>query len=93
MDETKFRGELALRTLAMSADTNANGDIFGGWLVSQMDLAAGIVAKTYAKSRAATVRNASSPRNLVSSISKLSYPSIKSPNINTCCPIIYDTAK
>ena len=55
MDETKFRGELALRTLAMSADTNANGDIFGGWLVSQMDLAAGIVAKTYAKSRVATV--------------------------------------
>jgi acyl-CoA thioesterase YciA len=32
MDETKFRGELALRTLAMPADTNANGDIFGGWL-------------------------------------------------------------
>ena len=55
MDETKFRGELALRTLAMPADTNANGDIFGGWLVSQMDLAAGIAAKTYAKSRAVTV--------------------------------------
>ena len=55
MDETKFRGELTLRTLAMPADTNANGDIFGGWLVSQMDLAAGIAAKTYAKSRAATV--------------------------------------
>ena len=55
MDETKFRGELALRTLAMPADTNANGDIFGGWLVSQMDSAAGISAKTYAKSRAATV--------------------------------------
>ena len=36
MDETKFRGELALRTLVMPADTNANGDIFGGWLVSQM---------------------------------------------------------
>ncbi len=55
MDGTKFRGEPELRTLAMPADTNANGDIFGGWLVSQMDLAAGIVAKTYAKSRAATV--------------------------------------
>ena len=55
MDETKFRGELTLRTLAMPADTNANGDIFGGWLVSQMDLAAGIAAKTYARSRVATV--------------------------------------
>ena len=33
-------GELALQTLAMPRDTNANGDIFGGWLVSQMDLAA-----------------------------------------------------
>ena len=50
MDETKFRGELALRTLAMPADTNANGDIFGGWLVSQMDLAAGgggVATKSY----------------------------------------------
>ena len=55
MDGTKFRGELSLRTLAMPADTNANGDIFGGRLVSQMDLAAGIAAKSYAKSRAATV--------------------------------------
>ena len=41
MDGTKFRGELSLRTSAMPADTNTNGDIFGGWLVSQMDLAAG----------------------------------------------------
>ena len=55
MDGTKFRGELSLRTLAMPADTNTNEDIFGGWLVSQMDLAAGIAAQTYAKSRAATV--------------------------------------
>lgn len=55
MDKTEFRGELTLRTLAMPADTNANGDIFGGWLVSQMDLAAGIVAKSYARSRAVTV--------------------------------------
>jgi len=34
------QGELVLRTLAMPADTNANGDIFGGWLMSQMDMGA-----------------------------------------------------
>src|SRR3954447_20590315 len=33
-------GDLCIRTLAMPADTNANGDIFGGWLLSQMDVAA-----------------------------------------------------
>lgn len=49
------KGELALRTLAMPADTNANGDIFGGWLVSQMDLAAGIMAKKCSKARTVTV--------------------------------------
>ncbi len=49
------RGELAIQTLAMPSDTNPQGDIFGGWLVSQMDLAAGILAKTYSKGRAATV--------------------------------------
>jgi len=44
---TAPRGELSLRTLAMPADTNANGDIFGGWLLSQMDIAGGIfVGKT-----------------------------------------------
>ena len=32
-------GELAIRTLAMPNNTNPNGDVFGGWLVSQMDLA------------------------------------------------------
>ena len=37
-------GELALQTLAMPKDTNPSGDIFGGWLVSQMDLAAGIIS-------------------------------------------------
>jgi len=35
------RGDLTIKTLAMPADTNSNGDIFGGWLVSQMDLAGG----------------------------------------------------
>ncbi|KTD42649.1 acyl-CoA thioester hydrolase YciA [Legionella parisiensis] len=49
------RGELAIQTLAMPADTNANGDIFGGWIVSQMDLAAGILAKKLAMGRVATV--------------------------------------
>ena len=48
-------GELALQTLAMPQDTNANGDIFGGWLVSQMDLAAGIISKKATKGRSTTV--------------------------------------
>ena len=48
-------GTLALQTLAMPADANPNGDIFGGWLVSQMDLAAGIIAKQRAKTRVVTV--------------------------------------
>ena len=48
-------GELSLQTLAMPADTNANGDIFGGWLVSQMDLAAAIQAIKIAGGRVATV--------------------------------------
>lgn len=49
------RGVITIQTLAMPADTNANGDIFGGWLVSQMDLAAGVLAKKKAKGRVATV--------------------------------------
>ncbi|KTD66244.1 acyl-CoA thioesterase [Legionella spiritensis] len=52
---TKPRGEITIQTLAMPADTNANGDIFGGWLVSQMDLAAGVLAKRLARGRVATV--------------------------------------
>lgn len=48
-------GELTLQTLAMPKDTNANGDIFGGWLVSQMDLAAGIASKVATRGRSATV--------------------------------------
>ena len=42
------QGELVLRTLAMPADTNANGDIFGGWLMSQMDIGGAIQAKEIA---------------------------------------------
>ncbi|PSL20115.1 acyl-CoA thioester hydrolase YciA [Shimia abyssi] len=49
------RGELTLRTLAMPADVNVNGDIFGGWVLSQMDIATGIVAGTRADGRVATV--------------------------------------
>ncbi len=49
------RGEITIQTLAMPSDTNANGDIFGGWLVSQMDLAAGVLAKKIARGRVATV--------------------------------------
>ena len=49
------RGELLLRTMAMPADTNASGDIFGGWLLSQMDIAAGILASQRAQGRVATI--------------------------------------
>jgi acyl-CoA thioesterase YciA len=48
-------GELALQTIAMPADTNASGDIFGGWLLSQMDLAGSIAAINHAEGRVATV--------------------------------------
>jgi acyl-CoA thioesterase YciA len=52
---TAPQGELTLRTLAMPRDVNTNGDIFGGWVLSQMDIAAGIVAGARAKGRVATV--------------------------------------
>jgi acyl-CoA thioesterase YciA len=48
------RGEPAVRTLAMPADTNPSGDIFGGWVLAQMDLAAGIVAAQRSHGRVAT---------------------------------------
>ena len=48
-------GELTLRTLAMPADANAAGDIFGGWLMAQMDLAASSVASRHARGRAVTI--------------------------------------
>jgi len=53
--EGKPRGGLATRTLAMPADANPNGDIFGGWVLSQMDIAAGIAAGARARGRVATV--------------------------------------
>ncbi len=49
------QGDLALQTIAMPKDTNANGDIFGGWLLSQMDLAGGITAAEVAGGKVATV--------------------------------------
>ena len=52
-DEPK--GELVIRTIAMPKDTNPNGDIFGGWLMSQMDLGSGILAAKTAKARVVTV--------------------------------------
>ncbi|MGO4916335.1 acyl-CoA thioesterase [Pseudogemmobacter sp. W21_MBD1_M6] len=54
-DIEKPEGELTLRTLAMPADVNVNGDIFGGWVLSQMDIAAGIIAGTRAAGRVTTV--------------------------------------
>ncbi len=49
------RGRLAIQTVAMPADTNPSGDIFGGWLLSQMDIAGGVVASQRARGRATTV--------------------------------------
>ena len=49
------QGTMLLRTLAMPADTNANGDIFGGWIMSQLDLAGAILAKEISFGRVVTV--------------------------------------
>jgi acyl-CoA thioesterase YciA len=49
------RGELTVRTIAMPADTNANGDIFGGWVMSRMDQAGGIAAVERTHGRAVTI--------------------------------------
>ena len=53
--EDQPKGELVIRTIAMPKDTNPNGDIFGGWLMSQMDLGSGILASKTAKTRVVTV--------------------------------------
>lgn len=53
--EDEPRGTLTVRTVAMPADTNANGDIFGGWVLSQMDMAGGIRGVERAHGRVATV--------------------------------------
>lgn len=49
------RGRITSRTMAMPADTNPSGDIFGGWVLSQMDIAAGICAGQRAQNRVVTV--------------------------------------
>ena len=49
------RGELVIRTIAMPADTNAAGDIFGGWLMAQMDIGGAILAHQIARCRVTTV--------------------------------------
>ncbi len=54
-DTAEPTGELTLRTLAMPADANPNGDIFGGWVMAQMDLSAGMRASERASGRVATV--------------------------------------
>ena len=54
-NQTEPQGQLALQTIAMPADTNANGDIFGGWLMAQMDLGSSVLARTRARGRVATV--------------------------------------
>jgi acyl-CoA thioesterase YciA len=53
--QTQPDGQPVIRTIAMPADTNPAGDIFGGWLMSQMDLAAGNLAALTSRGRAATI--------------------------------------
>jgi len=55
MAEEIPHGALTVRVIAMPADTNANGDIFGGWVLSRMDQAGGIAAVERAKGRAVTI--------------------------------------
>jgi acyl-CoA thioesterase YciA len=54
-DSSKPRGDLVARVSAMPADTNANGDIFGGWLVSHMDMGGSIASRRRCHSRSVTV--------------------------------------
>lgn len=55
MSEETPQGELTLRTVAMPSDVNVNGDIFGGWVLAQMDIASGIIAAARANGRVTTV--------------------------------------
>ena len=55
IEKTEPKGALTIRTLAMPADTNPAGDIFGGWVMSQMDIAGAIAAVERAKGRVVTV--------------------------------------
>lgn len=51
----KIINQLVLQTIAMPCHTNTNGDIFGGWIISQMDLGAAIIAQNVSSGRVATV--------------------------------------
>jgi len=55
MNNDNPRGELTVRISAMPADTNANGDIFGGWVLSRMDQAGGIAGVERARGRVVTI--------------------------------------
>ncbi|QCI27185.1 acyl-CoA thioester hydrolase YciA [Buchnera aphidicola] len=51
-----IKKKIVLRTLAMPSDTNANGDIFGGWIMSQMDMGGAILAKQISKGKVVTLK-------------------------------------
>jgi acyl-CoA thioesterase YciA len=55
-EKTAPRGKLTLRMIAMPADTNANGDIFGGWVMARMDQAGGIAGVERTRGRVVTVK-------------------------------------
>lgn len=55
MDEVTPNGILTLQTIAMPKDANVSGDIFGGWVLAQMDIASGIIAGQRAQGRVATI--------------------------------------
>ncbi|MBG07242.1 MAG: acyl-CoA thioesterase [Halobacteriovoraceae bacterium] len=55
MSDEEPKGELSIRTQAMPADTNPSGDIFGGWVLSQMDIAGGVFSSSLARGRTVTV--------------------------------------
>ena len=54
-DDDRPHGELVIQTIAMPKDTNPSGDIFGGWIMAQMDAGSGILATKTAKCRVVTV--------------------------------------
>ena len=55
-DQPKPHGDLMVRIIAMPADTNANGDIFGGWVMARMDQAGGIAGVERAQGRVVTLK-------------------------------------
>ena len=60
----KQKGELAIKDIAMPADTNPSGDVFGGWLLAQMDIAGGVYCRKIAKGRVVTASLQSMTFNL-----------------------------